>query len=385
MNVFEKEKRYILQTYKRHPLYVKRGLGKYVWDHKGKRYLDFFSGLGVCSVGHCHRDVVAAIKKQSARIMHTSNLYYTLPQVTLAEKLSKISLGGKIFFSNSGAEANECAIKLARKNGGDKKYKIISFYNSFHGRTLATLAATGQKKFHAGFKPLPKGFSFARFNDVKSVAEKIDNSVCGIIIEPVQGEGGVHVAEKQFLKALRKLCSKKKIILIFDEIQCGLGRTGKLFAYEHYGVKPDVLTIAKSLGGGLPIGATITTPRVARVFSKGDHGSTFGGNPVVCAAGISLLNLLKPALLNQVVKVGKYFIKKLYALQEEKDCIIDIRGRGLMIAIELKKDGSSIVAACQQQGLLINCTQEKVLRFLPPLDITFKDVDFAVNILAQVL
>ncbi|MBD3271277.1 MAG: acetylornithine/succinylornithine family transaminase [Elusimicrobia bacterium] len=385
MNIFEKEKKYILQTYSRHPLAIKRAQGKYVWDYAGKRYLDFFSGLGVCNIGHCHRSIVNAIKDQSETLMHTSNLYYTMPQVKLAEKLSKASLKGKVFFSNSGAEANECAIKLARKNGKTNKWKIVTFINSFHGRTLATLAATGQKKFHRGFEPLPRGFVFARFNDLASVNQKMDASVCAVIVEPIQGEGGVHVAEPGFLKGLKELCMRKKILLIFDEVQCGLGRTGSLFAYQGYGVKPDILTLAKSLGGGLPIGATVTTPSVAKIFSRGDHGSTFGGNPVACQAGSMVMDLLKPSLLRQVTAHGDYLIKKLRALTSSSSKVKQIRGKGLMVGIELAVEGADIVNACRKKGLLINCTQKTVLRMLPFLDVTRRDIDTALDILAPYL
>ncbi|MFH1379489.1 MAG: aspartate aminotransferase family protein [bacterium] len=383
MNIFEREKKYILQTYKRHPLYMTKSSGKYLWDNKGKKYLDFFSGLGVCNVGHCRKEVVSAIKEQSKKLMHTSNLYYTLPQVEFAQKLSEKSLKGKVFFSNSGAEANECAIKIARKYGKGRQWKILSFTNSFHGRTLATLAATGQKNFHEGFKPLPKGFFYAKFNDINDVKKKINKSFCGVIVEPVQGEGGIFSAQRKFIKELRAVCSKLNILLIFDEIQSGLGKTGTMFAYEHYGIKPDVMTLAKSLGGGLPIGATITSPKVSRIFSRGDHGSTFGGNPVACAAGISVLKLLTPALLRNVVSQGKYFISKLNQLKESHTIIKEVRGIGLMIGMELNKPGAEIVEKCQKKGLLVNCTQGNILRFLPPLDITKKDIDYAVKIMGS--
>ncbi|HAX61276.1 MAG TPA: aspartate aminotransferase family protein, partial [Elusimicrobia bacterium] len=336
-----------------------------------------------------------AIKSQSEKLIHVSNHYYTIPQITLAQSLSDLTLGGKVFFSNSGAEANECAIKLARKwgkrtgtrdEGRGTKYEIVTFKNSFHGRTIATLSATGQKKFHKGFEPLLGGFKFAEFNNLSSVEKIISPKTCAIIVEPVQGEGGVYPAKKEFLIGLRKLCNENKLLLIFDEIQCGLGRTGKIFAFKNYGVIPDILTIAKSLGGGLPVAATIAKNKVAEIFSFGDHGSTFGGNSVCCAAGIEVLKIVSnKKLLKNVKEVGNYFLSELRKLREKYDVIKDVRGFGLMLGAELKINGKEIVSKCLQKGLLINCTQDNVLRFLPPLNINKKDVDIAVSILADVL
>ncbi|MDD5687740.1 MAG: aspartate aminotransferase family protein [Elusimicrobia bacterium] len=395
MNYSDLEKKYIFQTYKRNPVLFVKGKGKYLWDDKGKKYLDFFSGLSVCSVGHCHPKVVEAIKKQSEKLIHTSNLYYLKPQIELAKMLSGMFFGGKVFFSNSGAEANECAIKLARKWGSINKnvknkagrYEIIAFNDSFHGRTIATLSATGQKKFHKDFNPFLSGFKFAEFNNIASVKKQITGKTCAILIEPVQGEGGINIAEKGFLKELRKICDKNKLLLIFDEIQCGLGRTGKMFAYENYGVEPDILTIAKSLGGGLPIGATVAKPNIADTLKYGDHGSTFGGNPVCCSAAIEVLKIVSnKKLLKNIKEVGEYFILKLKGLQNKHSSIIkDVRGIGLMIGIELKIEGKGIVSKCLEKGLLINCTQDKILRFLPPLIINRKDVDTVIDILDDVL
>ncbi|MFA5779408.1 MAG: aspartate aminotransferase family protein [Elusimicrobiota bacterium] len=392
MNYFELEKENIFQTYKRNPVLFVRGSGKYLWDDKGKKYLDFFSGISVSSVGHCHPKIVRAIKIQSEKLIHASNLYYTTPQIELAQSLSDLSLGGKVFFSNSGAEANECAIKLARKFGNKAgKYEIIAFKNSFHGRTLATLSATGQKKFHEGFAPLLGGFKFAEFNNLCSVEKLISPKTCAIIVEPIQGEGGVYPAEKNFLKGLRDLCDKNKLLLIFDEIQCGLGRTGKFLAFKNYGVVPDILTLAKSLGGGLPVAATIAKKKVAEIFGFGDHGSTFGGNPVCCAAAIEVLKIVNDKkLLKNVEEVGNYFMSELRKLQKKYGIIKEVRGLGLMLGAELNSElisenGKEIESKCLQKGLLINCTQDTVLRFLPPLNINKKDVDTAVSILADVL
>ncbi|PIU83705.1 MAG: aspartate aminotransferase family protein [Elusimicrobia bacterium CG06_land_8_20_14_3_00_38_11] len=387
MNYFEADKRYIFQTYKRNPVLFVRGSGKYLWDGKDKKYLDFFSGISVSSVGHCHLKIVKAIKTQSEKLIHVSNLYYTIPQIELAQTLSDLSLGGKVFFSNSGAEANECAIKLARKFGNKTgKYEMIAFNNSFHGRTIATLSATGQKKFHKGFEPLLSGFKFAEFDNLSSVDKLISPKTCAVIVEPIQGEGGVYPAKKEFLIGLRKLCNENKLLLIFDEIQCGLGRTGKIFAYKNYGVIPDILTLAKSLGGGMPVAATIAKKKVAGTFGFGDHGSTFGGNPVCCAAGIEVLKIVNDKkLLKNVEEVGNYFLSELRKLQKKYDVIKNVRGLGLMLGAELKINGKEIVGKCLQKGLLINCTQDNVLRFLPPLNINKKDVDTAVSVLSDVL
>ncbi|MEW6556647.1 MAG: aspartate aminotransferase family protein [Elusimicrobiota bacterium] len=387
MNYFELEKKYIFQTYRRNPVLFVKGNGKYLWDDKGKKYLDFFSGLSVCSVGHCHPKVVNAIQNQSKKIIHTSNLYYTKPQIELAKMLSDISFGknGKVFFSNSGAEANECAIKLARKFGSGK-YEIIAFKNSFHGRTLATLSATGQKKFQKGFKPLLRGFRFAEFNSLGSVKKNITTKTCAIIVEPVQGEGGIYSAQKEFMLGLKKICNRNKLLLIFDEVQCGLGRTGKIFAYKNYGVEPDIITLAKSLGGGLPIAATIAKNSVAKTFSYSDHGSTFGGNPVCCAAAIEVLKIVSDKkLIANVRTLGNYFLSELKKLQNKHQIIKNVRGLGLMLGIELKTSGKEIVSKCLHHGLLINCTQDNILRFLPPLIVTKKDIDTAISILDGVV
>lgn len=387
MNYFELEKENIFQTYKRHHILFVKGSGKYLQDDRGKKYLDFFSGISVSSVGHCHPKIVKAIKMQSGKLIHASNLYYTIPQIELAQSLSDLSLGGKVFFSNSGAEANECAIKLARKFGNKiGRYEIIAFKNSFHGRTLATLSATGQKKFHKGFEPLLDGFKFAEFNDLSSVEKLISGKTCAVIVEPVQGEGGVYPAAKNFLKGLRNLCNRNKLLLIFDEIQCGLGRTGKIFAYKNYAVIPDILTLAKSLGGGLPVAATIAKDKTAGTFGFGDHGSTFGGNPVCCAAAVEVLKIVSDEkLLNNVGEVGNYFLSELIKLQKKYGIIKNVRGLGLMAGAELKTEGKEIVGKCLQKGLLINCTRDNVLRFLPPLNINKKDVNTAVSVLADVL
>jgi len=386
------EKKFIMGTYKRYPLAVNRAKGKYIWSEEGKRYLDFFSGLSVNNLGHCHPRILKAVKEQLAKHLHISNLYYDRLQVELAEKLVKFSIPGKVFFSNSGAEANECAIKLVRKYGHlqgwkkENRHKIIVFESSFHGRTLATLSATRQKKFQKGFTPLLSGFKQAKFNELSTVERAIDNNTCAIMVEPVQGEGGVRVATGEFLRGLRRLCNKFKLLLIFDEIQSGMGRTGKMFAYQHYGIKPDILTLAKGVGGGLPLGATIAKDRIAKLFAYGNHGSTFGGNPVSVAAGLATAKLLNGKLLNRVKVMGSYFMKRLNGLKSKyPKKIKQVRGLGLMVGMELKREGEEIVKKCFEQGILINCTQKKVLRFLPPLIIDNSDIDKLVNTLDKIL
>jgi predicted acetylornithine/succinylornithine family transaminase len=383
------EGEYIIPTYKRQPVMFVRGKGKYLWDRNGKRYLDFFAGLSVCNLGHGHPEIIKAIKLQLNRLVHVSNIYYMPAQIKLAKMLIEKSFGkGKVFFSNSGGEANECAIKIARKWGkagkGKTRHEIIVFKNSFHGRTLATLAATGQKKFHKGFEPLVPGFKYAEFNDIRSVKKLINSGTCAVIVEPVQGEGGVYPASREFLNELRKLCNRNKLLLIFDEIQCGLGRTGKLFAYQYYNVKPDVITLAKSISNGLPLGVTAVSGKFAEILGAGDHGSTFGGNIISCTAAIEVLNLIDGRLLKNVDRLSKYFFKQLSILKTKYPFIKEIRGRGFMIGLELSIEGKDIVKKCLENGLVLNCTQGKVIRFLPSFVITREDIDKAVNILNSV-
>ena len=385
MNYFELDKKYVFQTYKRNPLLFVRGDGKYLYTDSGKKYLDMFSGISVSSVGYCNPRVVGAIKNQIESLIHLSNLFYSKPQAELAKALSDASFGGRVFFSNSGAEANECAIKLSRKYGNGR-YEIISFNNSFHGRTLATISATGQKKFHKGFAPLLRGFRFAEFNDISSVKKLISSKTGAVIIEPVQGESGIYPADKKFLKDLRALCDRHDLLLIFDEIQCGLGRTGKMFAYENYGVTPDVMTLAKSLGGGLPIGATVAVPKAAAAFRYGDHGSTFGGNPICCAAALEVLKIIgDKKLLSHISETGRYFIGRLTELGRRHKIIKEIRGMGFMVGVELRINGAGIMSDCLENGLLINCTKDTILRFLPPFVVDRKDIDTVVAVLDRSL
>lgn len=391
MNTKQQENKYLMKTYKRYDVSFKKADGKYVWDENGKKYLDFFSGISVCSLGHRNKAVNLAIKKQLDMFVHCSNVYYSKPQVEVAKALLEKSFkNGRVFLANTGAEANECAIKIARKWGSDnplkdgtKRYEIISFKQSFHGRTLATLAATGQEKFHTPFKPLQEKFVFAEFNNINSVKKLINKKTVAVILEIVQGEGGIRIADKNFIKQLRALCDKNNLLMICDEIQCGMGRTGKMFAWQNYGIKPDVFTLAKAIANGLPLGAVVANKKVAEVFSYGDHGSTFGGNPVSCAAAVATLKQMTPKLLKDVSEKSKYFVKRINELKKKYSCIKDVRNLGLLIGVELDFQGKDIVEFCIEKGLFINCTQGNVLRFLPPFIITKQDIDKTIKILGE--
>lgn len=372
--------KYIVNTYTRYPVVLVRGLGFKVWDTEDKEYIDFISGLGVNNVGHCHPKVVEAIKKQAETLIHVSNLYYIKSQAQLAKILVENSFADKCFFCNSGAEANEAAIKLARKsakeNFGSQKYEIITMKESFHGRTLATVTATAQEKFHKGFEPLLPGFKYVPYNDISSVEKSISKNTCAILVEPIQGEGGVNVPNDNYLKDLRKLCDDYNLLLIFDEVQTGMGRTGTLFAYEHSKIEPDIMTLAKSLGGGMAIGAMLAKEKVAQSFVPGSHASTFGGNPLASAAGVAAVTaIIEEGMLSKCQEAGRYFIKKLENLKGKYPFIKEVRGKGLMIGLELGFEGKEIVNTCLEKGFLINCTMGTVLRFLPPLIITEKEVD----------
>lgn len=382
--------KYVARTYARFPVALVRGKGTRVWDANGKEYLDFVAGIAVVSLGHSHPAVVRAIDRQARKLIHVSNLYHIAPQSELARELCRHSFANRVFFCNSGAEANEAAIKLARRYGGERlggKYEVLSVHNSFHGRTLATLTATGQEKVRAGYDPLPPGFRQVPFNDLRSMEEAIDErTTAAILVEPIQGEGGVVIPDKDYLRGLRELCDRKNILLIFDEVQVGMGRTGKLFAYEHYGVEPDIMTLAKALGGGLPLGAMLAREEVARSFGPGAHASTFGGNPLACSVGLAVLKtLLQGGVLKNCVKMGKFLFHGLQELQRRFPIIREVRGKGLIIGMELEREGSKIVDDCLREGLLINCTAHKVLRFIPPLTIGKKDIEMGLAILEKVL
>ncbi|AEF93162.1 Acetylornithine/succinyldiaminopimelate aminotransferase [Desulfotomaculum nigrificans CO-1-SRB] len=378
--------KYVMNTYGRLPMALVKGEGAWVWDADGNKYLDFVGGLAVNSLGHAHPKVAEAICQQARTMLHCSNIYWIEPQVKLAKLLVENSCADKVFFCNSGAEANEGAIKLARKyaklNYGPDKYEIITAANSFHGRTLAAITATGQTKYQKGFEPLPQGFRYVPFNDLAALTQSIGPHTCAVMLEPVQGEGGVIPANPEYLTGVAKLCREKGLLLIFDEVQCGLGRTGKFLAHQHYQVEPDIITLAKALGGGFPIGAMMAREEVAKAFQPGDHASTFGGNPLACAAALAAMDaLLHDGVMTNAVTVGQYFKEKLQGLAEKYPYVREVRGKGLMLGLELAIEGKDIVAKCLDQGLLINCTNGKVLRFLPPLIITEAEVDQAVAIL----
>ncbi len=382
--------RCVMQTYARYPVALVRGEGCRVWDAAGREYLDFVGGLAVNGLGHGHPALVDAIREQAGRLIHVSNLYHIGPQAALAELLVAHSFADKVFFCNSGAEANEAAIKLARKVAKDRGkgdcYEIVTMRRSFHGRTLAAMSATGQEKIHRGFEPLVPGFRYIPFNDISAAKEVITAKTCAVMVEPVQGEGGVHPADPAFLAALRELCDAQGALLIFDEVQCGMGRTGKLFAYEHTRTTPDIMTLAKSLAGGVPIGATLATETVAQSFAPGTHASTFGGNPLACAAGTAVMEtLLADGFLEGVQARARHFEARLRELQARHASIRALRIRGLMVGLELTVDGAPLVRGCLERGVLINCTMGNVLRFLPPLIVTDAEIDRLVTTLNKLL
>jgi acetylornithine/N-succinyldiaminopimelate aminotransferase len=384
--LMQQAQNHICRTYNRYNLAIARGSGCYLWDQEGRQYLDFVAGIAVCNLGHCPTEIAQVMYAQAQQLVHVSNLYYTEPQVKLAEALTSSCFADKVFFGNSGAEANEAAIKLARKYSrmgyGPGRYGIITMKNSFHGRTLATLSATGQQKIQEGFEPLVDGFRYVEFDNLDAVSEAIDKTVCAVLVEPIQGEGGVRVPHQAYLEGLRELCTRHDLLLIYDEIQVGMGRTGKLFSHQHEGVTPDIMTLAKALANGMPIGAMLTTDRVAEAFSPGSHASTFGGTPLVTAVGLEVFRQISSAsFLEEVQKVGEYFQQRLIALMEKYAFIREVRGRGLILGIELDFPGGEFVAQCQERGVLINCTAEKVLRFLPPLIVTSAEVDRLIDTL----
>jgi acetylornithine/N-succinyldiaminopimelate aminotransferase len=382
--------KYIMSTYKRFPIVLVKGQGVRVWDSNGKEYLDFVAGIAVCSLGHSHPKVAAAIKRQVEILTHVSNLYYIEPQVHVARVLVENSFADRVFFCNSGAEANEAAIKLARKyaheNMTGKRYELITMQDSFHGRTLATVTATGQTKFQVGFSPLPEGFKYVPFNDIPALEEAITERTCGIMLEPIQGEGGVKIPDDEYLRKVRKICDDRGLLMILDEVQVAMGRTGTLFAYEQYNVKPDIVTLAKAVGNGFPVGVMMATESAASAFQPGNHASTFGGNPLAMAASLATLDtIMNEGVLDNVKKMGSYFMSRLHELKNKCAVIKDIRGKGLIIGLELTIEGADIVKECMDRGLLINCTGGNVLRFVPPLIITENDVDVAVDVLCEVL
>jgi len=383
--IFQTYKDYIMPTYTKLPLVFVKGKGSRLWDIHNKVYLDFFPGWGVGNLGHCHPKVMQAVRKQVSKLIFIPNNYYHIPQAKLAKEIAYRTYPAKIFFCNSGAEANEAAIKFSRKFGKGR-FEIITFENSFHGRTLAALAATGQKKYQEGFQPLPEGFKTVKFNDIEAVKNTVSDKTVAIMLELIQGEGGVNVAAADFVFSLRKICDEKNLLLIIDEVQTGIGRTGKLFCYQHYGIVPDIMTLAKALGGGLPIGAMAVKKEIADILGIGTHASTFGGGPVICEAALAVLRAIqKEKLLTNAKNLGDYLFLKLNELKDKYGIIKEVRGLGLMAGIELNIDGKTIVEKCIEKGLLINCTHDKVLRLMPALNITKKEIDKAIGILDEVL
>ena len=385
--IIDLNNQYLCQTYARYPVAFVRGEGCKLWDAEGKEYLDLFSSLAVMNLGQCHPAVVKAVQEQVATLTHISNLHHTVPQARLAELLCKNSFGDKVFFCNSGAEANEASIKLARKYGVDKRdgrYEILTVLGSFHGRTMATIAATGQEKVRQGFGPVLEGFRYVAYDDLAAMESAISEKTIAILVEPILGEGGVVIPQPGYLKGVRDICDRHGLLLIADEVQVGIGRTGTLFAYEHTGIEPDIMPLAKALGGGIPVGAMVARAEVAESLSLGSHGSTFGGNAVACAAGVAVIEtLLNDGVLENCQKMGAYFLSKLQVLKDKFSFITEVRGQGLILGAELDRDGADIATSCLEEGLLINCAAGKVLRFIPPLIVTKDEIDHGMDILEK--
>ena len=382
----EKSDRYIMRTYGRYPIVPVRGEGCRLWDADGKEYLDFLGGVAVNNLGHCHPKVVAALQKQAAELIHCSNYYQIPQQIELAELLCNNSFADKAFFCNSGAEANEAAIKLARKYSrdtyGPERYEIITAADSFHGRTMATVSATGQEKVQRFFDPLLHGFKHVPFDDVDALEGAVTPATCAVMLEPIQGEGGVNVPSPGYFQEVRRICDKHDLILIFDEVQVGMGRTGKMFAYEHFDIAPDIMTLAKALAGGAPIGTMLATDRYAAAFVPGTHGSTFGGNPLVTAAALAAIRVIvEDGILNRTEEIGDYLLGELELLKERFPFVKDVRGIGLMIGMELSVPAGDIVKRGLERGLLLNVVQDTVLRFVPPLIVTKQEIDTMIGIL----
>jgi len=385
----ELEHKYFMETVERVPLTIVRGQGARVWDEEGREYLDFVGGWAVNSLGHCHPAVIKAVTEQAQLLIQASNQFYTIPQIRLAQLLVENSCLDKVFFGNSGAEANEGAVKLARRYGQlnlSGAYEVITTLDSFHGRTLAMVAATGQVKFQQAYPPLPTGFVNVEYNDIEAIKLATTERTCAVMVEPIQGEGGVNLPDDDYLAAVRTWCDQKGILLILDEVQTGIGRVGTLFAYEQYGVEPDIMTLAKGLASGVPIGAILAKDRAA-VFAPGEHGSTFGGNPLACAAGYATVKfIIDNDIAGRVKKVGQYLIRGLKKMKRKFPLITEVRGRGLLVAMEFNSDiAQSLVMACLERGLLVNRLKSNALRFMPPLIIDKKEVDEALDILGKAL
>ncbi len=378
--------KYVIANYKRLPRVIVKGEGCYLYDAEGNKILDMFPGWAVSGIGHCHPKVVDAIRKQAGELLHIDNTFYSEQQGQLAKLISERGFGGKCFFCNSGAEANEGALKLARLATAEGKYKFITAEGSFHGRTFATVTATAQPKYHEGFLPLLPGFVYVPYNDISALEKAFTDEVCAVMIEPIQGEGGINVATKEYVEAIRQLCDEKGAVMIFDEVQTGMGRTGKWFAYQHNDVEPDIITLAKALGGGVAIGAMMAKEELAAKLVPGKHASTFGGNCIACAAGIAVVEAIEEDnLIENAVKMGEYAKQKLEQLGEKYDIIKEVRGKGLMIGVQLSSPGAAIVDKCLARGLRINCTNNTVLRFMPAMIVTKGQIDEAISILDSVM
>ncbi len=377
---------YVVPNYTRLPVVIVKGEGSRVWDADGKSYLDLFPGWGVCGLGHCHPAVTEAIAAQAGVLQHMPNNFYHPWQGELARLISENSFGGKSFFCNSGAEAVEAALKLARLHSTEGKYGFVTMEDSFHGRTFAAITATGQEKYHQGFAPLVSGFKYVPFNDLAAIEQALDDTTCAVMLEPIQGEGGVNVAGEAYMRGVRQLCDDKGLLLILDEVQTGMGRTGEYFGYKHYGVVPDIMTLAKALGGGVSIGACVCTPEVAESMKPGTHASTFGGNPIACAAGIAVFETIeKEGLLENVRENGAYLKDRLEEIGRKDGRLVEIRGSGLMLGVELSFPGGALVSSCLEEGLIINCTHDSVIRFLPAINVTRKEIDEGLEIFENAL
>jgi acetylornithine/N-succinyldiaminopimelate aminotransferase len=389
--MFELSDKHLMAFAKRHPVALVRGEGSRVWDSDGKEYLDFTGGIAVTALGHSHPKVVGTLREQAATLLHVSNLFHIPQQAQLAQLLCEHSFADRVFFSNSGAEANETAIKLARKwakeHGSSDRGDIISMRGGFHGRTLATVTATAQEKYHHGFEPLPGGFKYVNFNDLKALERAIDSRTAAVLVEPIQGEGGINVPDDGYLPGLRKLCDEAGILLILDEIQTGMGRTGKLWAYEHSGVAPDIMTVAKALANGVPIGATLATEDVARVFTPGTHGSTFGGNPLATAVGLTVFGtLIEDRLAERAGRMGKLLLQGLEAIRtKHPKAVKETRGRGLLAGLDLVPPVADAVTACRERGLLVLTAGDNMLRLAPALIVSEKEIAEACDIIQAAL
>ena len=381
--------KFVANTYGRIPVAFVRGEGSHLWDADGKRYLDLVAGLAVCNLGHAHPAVTKALSEQAGKLLHVSNLYHIPQQIELAKAIVEKSFGDKVLFCNSGAEANEAALKLARKWGSDHgggRFEILTAQGSFHGRTYGAVTATGQEKFHQGFNPLLPGISYFPYGDAKALEAAISKDTIAVLLEPIQGEGGVNIPPAGYLKAVREICDRNQVLLIFDEVQVGNGRTGTLWAYEQEGITPDAMSLAKGLAGGVPVGALVMTDQVARSFTPGTHASTFGGNPLAMAAGLAAFaEISKPAFLAHVLAMGAHLVERLNGLKKKYPVIRDVRGRGLIAGAELSVPGAPVVKYALDQGVLLNCARDRVIRFIPPLIVTQGELDEGLAVFEQAL